>query len=152
MSRFAVRQSSWKALATAGAMLVVALGVHAATPAQEPVQVHVAGQLPLHEACPAIDADLPAALAAAWDDAAKPSAVLVTFKVQRHAVFDVVPRSASPRMFHQIRRAVRGLSCSSGDDQPHAVRMLVLFVYGTDGRRVATMDNVDVDVDVASAR
>ena len=133
---------AWKALAAAGALLAAALGAHAASPA---TQVDVVGQLPLNEACPAVDAaDLANALVPAWQDAAKPSAVAVTFKVQRHHVYDVAPATESARTFHQIRRVVHGLACDGGDDQAHAVRFVVRFVDGPDAR-VATVSDIAAD-------
>jgi hypothetical protein len=134
----------WKAIAAIVAMLAAVHGVHASTgtPEPEPSHVHIVGQLPLHQACPEVDDDLQDALAAAWDDVAKPSAVTVTFKVQRHAVFDVAPAADSPYLYHQIRRAVHGLRCDSGDDQEHTVRLVVRFVDAEDSSRVAITDVV----------
>lgn len=133
---------AWKALAVAGALVVAVQGAHAATPAQATTQVDVVGQLPLRQACPAVDpADLADALAPAWDDAARPSAVAVTFKVQRHHVYDVAPATASARTFHQIRHVVHGLRCDGGDDQAHVVRFVVRFVDGTGASRVATISD-----------
>src|SRR6202000_3041737 len=91
-----------------------------------------AAQMPRRDPCPPPDADWPNALLGAWDDADKPSAVAVTFKVQRHAVYDVVPQSGSARTFHQIRRAVQGLRCDGGNDEVHTVRFVARFVDGND--------------------
>ena len=136
---------AWKAIAAAGALLAAVHGAHAASPAQGVTQVDVVGQLPLRQACPAVDAaDLADALVPAWQDAAKPSAVAVTFKVQRHHVYDVAPATDSPRTFHQIRRVVHGLACDGGDDQAHAVRFIVRFVDGP-GSRLATISDVASD-------
>ena len=135
----------WKALAVAGALLAAVHGAHAASPAQDATQVDVVGQLPLRQACPAVDAaDLADALVPAWQDAARPSAVAVTFKVQRHHVYDVAPATASARTFHQIRHVVHGLSCDGGDEQAHVVRFVVRFVDGPDSR-VATIGDVESD-------
>ena len=120
----------WRAVAAAAALLAVALGASAADHAR----VDVVGQMPLAEACPAASAELADALVGAWDDAAKPSTVDVTFKLQRHAVYDVAPQAASARTFHQIRRAVQELRCDGGGDGVHSVRFVVRFV---DGRVVA---------------
>jgi hypothetical protein len=129
-----------KTLAAAGALFAAIQGAHAATPAQNAAQVDVVGQLPLRQACPAVDtADLADALAPAWDDAAKPSAVAVTFKVQRHHVYDVTPATDSARTFHRIRHVVHGLACDGGDDQAHAVRFVVRFVDRDDASRLATI-------------
>jgi hypothetical protein len=137
---------AWKALVAAGALFAAVQGAHAATSAQDAAQVDVVGQLPLRQACPAVDAaDLADALAPAWDDAAKPSAVAVTFKVQRHHVYDVAPATSSARTFHQIRHVVHGLSCDGGDDQAHAVRFVVRFVDGPDASHVATISDLRVD-------
>ena len=116
----------WKAFAAAAALLAAA---HA-TPAAAITRVDVAGPMPLRDACPGADADLADSLAGAWDDADKPSAVAVTFKVQRHAVYDVAPDSGSVRASHQIRRAVHGLRCDGGDDAVHTVRFVVHFADG----------------------
>jgi hypothetical protein len=116
------------------ALLVTAAAVHgvcahAGTRGADVARVDVVGQLPLSAACPDVDtADLADELAPAWRDAARPSAVAVRFTVQGGHVYDVVPDTASPRTFHQIRRAVHGLSCDAGDDEAHAVRLLVRFV------------------------
>ena len=132
--------SSWKAFACAGVLLAAAIGASAATPEQDVTQVNVVGQLPLRQACPTVaDGDLVDALSTAWDDADKPSAVAVTFKVQHHHVFDVAPDTRSARTYHQIRHAVHGLSCDGGDDQAHAVRFIVRFVDGAGDARVATI-------------
>ena len=127
-----------KALAAAGALLAVVHGAHAAPPAPPSTQVDVVGQLPLREACPAVDvADLADALTAAWDDAARPSAVAVTFKVQRSHVYDVAPATDSARTYHQIRHALAGLRCDGGDDRAHSVRFIVRFEDGAGATRVA---------------
>ena len=70
--------------------------------------------------------------------------VAVTFKVQRHHVYDVAPATDSARTFHQIRHVVHGLACDGGDDQEHAVRFVVRFVDGPDSR-VATVSDVASD-------
>ncbi len=132
---------SWKACAAAASLLVVTLVASAADVAR----VDVVGQMPLRQACPKLDeADLASALSTAWDEAQKPSAVAVTFKVQRHHVFDVAPETASPRAFHQIRRAVHGLSCDGGDGAAHSVRFVLRFVDGV-ATRVAMAPDVTVD-------
>ena len=129
----------WKALAAAAILLAAA---HAASAAPaDAARVDIVGQMPLRDACPAADADLADALLGAWDDADKPSAVAVTFKVQRHAVYDVAPQSASTRAFHQIRRAVHGLRCDGGNDEVHTVRFVVRFVDGDDGRVALVADD-----------
>jgi hypothetical protein len=125
----------WKAFAAAAVLLAAAQAASAA-PA-DAARVDVVGQMALLEACPSGDADLAEALAGAWDDAARPSAVAVTFKVQRHAVYDVAPQTNSARAFHQIRRAVHGLRCDGGNDEVHSVRFVVRFVDGTGDGRVA---------------
>ena len=136
---------AWKALAAAGALLAAIQGAHAATPARDLAQVNVVGQLPLSQACPTVDAaDLADALVPAWHDADKPSAVAVTFKVQRHHVYDVAPATDSSRTFHQIRRVVHGLDCDGGDDRAHAVRFIVRFVDGG-SRRMATISDAQID-------
>ena len=137
---------AWKALAAAGALLAAMHGAHATTSAADVDRVNVVGQLPLRQACPTVDAaDLADALAPAWNDAAKPSAVAVAFKVQRHHVYDVVPATGSARTFHQIRHVVHGLSCNGGDDQAHAVRFVVRFVEGPGASRLAAISDVVVD-------
>ena len=118
----------WRAVAAAAALLAVAFGAAAA----DGSRVDVVGQLPLSAACPTASAELADALVDAWDDAPKPSSVAVTFKLQRHAVYDVAPQAASARTFHQIRRAVQELRCDGGDGV-HSVRFVVRFV----DRRVA---------------
>ena len=123
----------WRAVAAAASLLAVALGAAAA----DVSRVDVVGQMPLREACPTADADLADALVGAWDDAAKPSTVAVTFHLQHHAVYDVAPQTGSPRTFHQIRRAVHGLRCDGGADGVRSVRFLVRFVDGANERRVA---------------
>jgi len=129
----------WKALAAAAILLAAA---HAASAAPaDAARVDVVGQMPLRDACPAADADLADALLGAWDDADKPSAVAVTFKVQRHVVYDVAPQSDSARAFHQIRRAVHGLRCDGGNDEVHTVRFIVRFVDGNDGRVALVADD-----------
>ena len=136
---------AWKALAAAGALLAAIQGAHAATPARDLAQVNVVGQLPLSQACPTVDAaDLADALVPAWHDADKPSAVAVTFKVQRHHVYDVAPATDSSRTFHQIRRVVHGLDCDGGDDRAHAVRFIVRFVDGANDSRMATISDAAV--------
>jgi hypothetical protein len=130
------------ALATAGLLLAAQLA-QAASPESDIARVDVVGQLPLRDACPTVDPrELADQLAPTWDDAAKPSSVEVTFKLQRHHVYDVQPATGSPRMAHQIRRAVHGLRCGGGDDQPHAVRFVLRYVDA--GTRSATMALADV--------
>jgi hypothetical protein len=92
-------------------------------------RVDVVGQLPLRDACPSVDArDLADQLASTWDAAAKPSSVEVRFKVQRHHVYDVEPATDSPRVYHDVRHAVHGMTCDGGDDRAHAVRFVLRFV------------------------
>ena len=135
MNQFTPPSHPWKALAATALLLAAAQAAFAGDPAR----VEVVGQLPLREACASVDADLAEALLGAWDDAAKPSTVAVTFKVQGHAVYDVVPQSDSARTFHQIRRAVHGLRCDGGDAVAHNVRFTVRFVDGAQESRVAAI-------------
>ncbi len=132
--------STWKALAGACALLAAVHGAQAAPPQPGLAEVKVIGQLPLRQACPgAADGELADALAAAWDDADKPSAVAVSFQVQRHHVYAVAPATTAARTFHQIRHAVHRLSCDGGDDEAHAVRFVVRFVEAGGDRRMATI-------------
>ena len=129
------------ALAAAG-LLLAAHGAQAASTEADVARVHVVGQLPLRDACPSVDTrDLADQLAPTWDDAAKPSTVEVSFKVQRQHVYDVRPATDSPRVLHRIRRAVAGLSCDGGDDQAHAVHLVVRYV--DDGGRPASVTLAD---------
>lgn len=129
-------QRPWTALAAiAATLLVAAQGASAAEPAA--TRVDVVGQMSLLEACPAGDADLPEALADAWDDAVKPSTVAVTFEVQHRSVRHVAPQTDSPRVLHEIRRAVYGLRCDGRDDATHTVRLVVQFVERARDARVA---------------
>ena len=137
MNPITLSHRPWRSVAAAAALLAVALGASAA----DISRVDVVGQMPLRDACTAPDADLADALLGAWDDADKPSAVAVTFKVQRHAVYDVAPQSGSARAFHQIRRAVHGLRCDGGNDEVHTVRFVVRFVDGGDGRVALVADD-----------
>jgi len=126
----------WTALAAiAATLLVAAHGASAAEPAS--TQVDVVGQMSLRDACPSGAADLAQALAGAWDDAAKPSSVAVTFELHRHSVYSVAPQTDSARALHQIRRAVQGLQCDGGDDATHTVRFVVRFVDRAQDARVA---------------
>jgi hypothetical protein len=146
MNQPTIARHPWKALAAAGAMLVLVQGARAAAPDPEVARVNITGQLPLREACQSVDADLAGALTSTWDDARKPSAVAVTFKVQRHHVYDVAPQADSPAEFHQIRRAVHGLRCDGGDDAVHNVRFVVRFVdVGHDSRVAMISDAAIVD-------
>ena len=131
-------RSPWPALA-AGLLLAAAAGAHAASNEPDAARVDVVGQLPLRDACPGVDTrDLADQLVPAWESAPKPSTVEVSFRVQRQHVYDVAPATDSPRVFHQIRHAVHGLRCDAGDDQAHAVRLVVRFVDGSDaGQAVA---------------
>ena len=129
MNQSACPRLSWPALAATALLLATAAGAHAASTEPDSARVNVVGQLPLRDACPSVDPrDLADQLAPAWDAAAKPSTVEVSFRVQRHHVYDVAPATDSPRVFHQIRRAVHGLRCDGGDDQVHSVRLVVRFV------------------------
>ena len=120
-------QRPWTALAAlAAALLLATHGASAAEPAS--TRVDAAGQMSLLEACPASAGDRAAALADAWDDTVKPSTVAVTFEVRQRRVYRVAPQTASPRVLHEIRRAVYGLHCDGRDDATHTVRLLVQFV------------------------
>ena len=131
------------ALAAAG-LALAALGAQAASAEAAVARVDVVGQLPLRDACPSVDMrELADQLAPTWDAAAKPSTVEVNFKLQRQHVYDVQPATDSPRVYHQIRHAVHGLHCDAGDDQAHAVRLVVRFV--DDGSRLATISLADGD-------
>ena len=127
----------WKALAATALLLAAAQAAFAGDAGVS--RVEVVGQMPMRDACASADADLAEALLGAWDDAAKPSTVAVTFKVQGQAVYDVVPQSDSARTFHQIRRAVHGLRCDGGDALAHSVRFTVRFVDGAQESRVAAI-------------
>jgi len=130
-------------LAAAG-LLPVAHGAQAATADADVARVHIVGQLPLREACPGVDTrDLADELVGAWDDAVKPSTVQVDFKLRHRHVYDVQPATDSPRLYHQIRHAVYGLRCDGGDDQVHAVRLVVHFVDGAVDGRVAAITLAD---------
>jgi len=139
----------FKALVAIGAMFAIVHGVCAHADTSDDATPHgsIVGQLPLHQACPDLDDDeLADELSTAWQDADKPSAVAVSFMLQRHHVFDVVPQTGSPRTYHQIRRAVHALSCDGGDGDAHAVRFVVRFVDGDRGAaRVAMISDVTVD-------
>ena len=126
-------QRPWRACAAAAALCAVAHVASAAPADPDAARVDIVGQMSLRDACPTAGVDVADALADAWDQADKPSAVAVTFKVQRHAVYDVEPQSTSAYAFHQIRRAVHGLRCDGGNDEVHSVRFVVRFVEG-DGR------------------
>jgi hypothetical protein len=139
----------WKALAAAGALLVLVQGARAGAPDPDVARVNVVGQLPLRAACQSVDADLASALIGAWDAADKPSTVAVTFKVQRHHVYDVAPEADSAAQFHQIRRAVHGLRCDGGDDAAHNVRFVVRFVDTGHDSRVAMIDDAAIVDDPA---
>ena len=129
---------SWPVLATAGLLLATTLGAHAASTEADAARVNVVGQLALRDACPSVDTrDLADQLVPAWEAAAKPSTVEVSFRVQRQHVYDVAPATDSPRLFHQIRHAVHGLRCDGGDDQAHSVRLVVHFVDAGDSRFAA---------------
>ena len=129
-------------VALAAALLLAAQLAQAASTEADVARVDVVGQLPLRDACPGVDPrDLADQLAPTWDDAVKPSSVEVTFKLQRHHVYDVQPAIGSPRAYHQIRHAVHGLRCDGGDDQPHAVRFVVRYVAG--GERLAAIALAD---------
>jgi hypothetical protein len=142
MIQSAPSRRPWKAFAAAAVLLAAAHAASAAPAEAEAARVDVVAQMPLRDACPAADADLADALIGAWDDAAKPSAVAVTFKVQRHAVYEVAPQSGSARAVHQIRRAVHGLRCDGGNDEVHTVRFVVHFVDGEgDGRIALVVDD-----------
>lgn len=126
----------------AASLLVAAHGAQAASIDAAVARVNVVGQLPLSEACASVDTRaLADQLAPTWDAVAKPSMVEVNFKLRRHRVYDVQPVTDSPRAWHQIRHAVNGLDCDSGDDQAHAVRFVVRFV--DDGSRLATVSLAD---------
>jgi len=139
MNQTALPSHPWKALAAT--VLLLAATQAAFADDADVSRVEVVGQMPLRDACASADTDLPDALLGAWDDAARPSSVVVTFKVQGHAVYDVVPQSDSPRTFHQIRRAVHGLRCDGGDAGAHNVRFVVRFVDGAHESRVAAIDD-----------
>jgi len=126
------------ALAVAG-LLLAAHGAQAA-PGDAVERVNVVGNLTLRDACPAVDTrELADELIPAWDDAVKPSTVVVDFTLERGHVYQVRPATDSPRLYHQIRRAMHGLPCDAGDDRSHAVRFVVRFVDGDDGTRLATI-------------
>ena len=137
-----------KALLAIAAAFTLVHGVcaRADTRDDDPARVDVTGPLPLHQACPDVDdADLADALSTAWDDADKPSAVAVSFRLLHRHVFDVAPETASPRTYHQIRRALHGLDCDGRDGQVHTVRLVVRFVDGARGARVASITQVSID-------
>ena len=134
---------AWPAVAATTLLLATAVAAHAAASEPDPARVHVVGQLSLRDACPGVDPrDLADELVPAWEAAAKPSTVEVNFRVQRQHVYDVAPATDSPRVFHEIRRAVHGLRCDGGDDQAHSVRLIVRFVDGS-GAHLAVADIAD---------
>ena len=137
MNRSTSFHRPWRAVSAAAGLLAVALGAAAA----DDSRVDVVGQMPLSAACPTASAELADALVDAWDDAPKPSSVAVTFKLQRHAVYDVAPQSDSARTVHQIRRAVHELRCDGGGDSERSVRFVVRFVDGDGDGRVAMVSD-----------
>jgi len=123
------------ALAAAGLLLAAHVAQAASTDA-DVARVRVVGEMPLRDACPTVDLrDIADDLAPAWEDAAKPSAVEVNFKLQGHHVYDVRSATDVPRVRDQIRRAVHGLACNGGDDQTYAVRFVARFVRSDDAWR-----------------
>lgn len=138
MNPIASPRHPFKAVVAVVAMAAAVHGVCAR--AADVPGVNVVGQLPFHVACPGADpADLADELASAWNDAPRSSTVVVRFKVQGGHVYDVVPDTDSAHTFHQIRHAVHGLSCHAGDDQAHAVHLLVRFVDGDADSRLASV-------------
>jgi len=129
---------------TALAAATCCLAAQAAPSDADTARVDIVGQLPLRTACPSVDdAALADDLAAAWSAAGKPSTVAVTFKVQRHHVYDVVPGTDSPGTFHAIRHVVHQLACDGGDDQPHDVRFVIRFVDGEHDAPVVAIGDDD---------
>jgi hypothetical protein len=95
-----------------------------------PVQVRVVGRhLPLRTACPDVDQELPDELVQAWHDYGAPTTVPVEFKLRDGRVFDVQSATESPRLAHQLRRALQSLNCDgANDDETHTVDLVVRFV------------------------
>lgn len=122
----------FKALAALVAMAALTHGTcaHASPPADEDVaHVEIVGQMPLEKACPETrDGVLTDRLYSAWVDARHPSSVTVNFKVQGSHVYDVQPDTHLPLARHQIRTAVQGLRCDSGDAREHSVRFVISFI------------------------
>ena len=128
-------------IALAAGLLLAAHGAQAAS-TQADAHVDVVGQLSLADACPAVDVrELADQLAPSWDDAVKPALVEVDFKLRRQHVYDVQPAATAQPTWHQIRRAVHGLPCDGGDDQVHAVRLVVRYVDA--GGRAASLRQAD---------
>jgi len=120
----------------AAALLLAAHGAQAASADADVARVDFVGEMPLRDACPTVDLrDIADDLAPAWDDAIKPSAVEVNFKLQRRHVYDVQSATDLPRVRNQIRQAVHDLACDGGDDQTHAVRFVARFVRSDDAWR-----------------
>jgi hypothetical protein len=105
---------------------------NSAAPASSSVEV--VGRLPLREACPAVDDDLPDALARAWDEVAIPGTVQVEFGLVGRRIVAVTPLQGPQRYFRYVRRAVRALACDSGVAEPRIVRFDIRFVDIRDRR------------------
>ena len=57
-------------------------------------------------------------------------------------MIDVASQTRSPRMAHEIRRAVHGLRCDGVDGDAHAVRFVVNFIdTGRDAPGAAAVDD-----------
>ncbi len=143
----------WKALAAAITMCAAVHAVHAqdgeasdAATAGAPDVVHVvARRLALRTACPQAGDELPDALAIAWQDHGRAAVVPVEFTVRGDHVLDVNAAADTARLTHQLRRAVRNLSCDTGDGNVHTVDFVVRFVMpgAADDARVAIVDADD---------
>jgi len=114
------------ALATA-APLVCA---QAAQGASATPPISITGRMPVRQACPAIDTELPDALIKAWNEVATPGTVLVQFTLKGRHIVDVTPLQGPQPYFRHVRWAVRNnLNCDGGGDELRTVRLNVRFVY-----------------------
>jgi hypothetical protein len=109
-------------------------GDAAAAAASPTPAVEVVGRIPIRQACPAVDGELPDALAQAWDEVAIPGTVQVEFGLVGRRIVDVTTLQGPKRYFRYVRRAVGGLDCNSGVTEPRIVRVDIRFIDIRDRR------------------
>jgi hypothetical protein len=107
--------------------------------------VEVVGRIPIRQACPAVDDELPDALAKAWDEVAIPGTVQVEFGLVGRRIVDVTPLQGPKRYFRYVRRAVGALECDSGVTAPRIVRVDIRFVDIRDHRSDGAQAGLAID-------
>lgn len=91
--------------------------------------------------CPAIQSELPEALASAWQHVGQAGVVRVQFTLAGNRIVDVTPVSGPRRYKHWVRSAMQDVSCQADREETQAFQLDIGFVdiYDMPERRTVAL-------------